>query len=189
MPKSNTLNDQELLRLLAKGNELAFAQLFDQFWDSMCLAAFKVLKDKDVAQDLAQDVLLDIWKKRERLEIENLQAYLHTAVRYKVLKYIDKHKTPLTDLDFVDEYIEDNSSQVTLEFKELNEILQGEIAQLPDQCQKVFKMSRFEQKSNFEIAKELNLSIRTVENHISIALKRLRPRLKDAMLLSLFLIF
>lgn len=151
----------------------------------MAIAAFKVLNDKAAAEDIVQDIFLDLWRKRHELSIENTSSYLFSAVKYRVLNYIRKNKVPMTDLDFVDKFNTLNSTEEFIDFKELRQTLDDAISDLPDQCRKVFTMSRFDHMSNKEIAEKLNLSLRTVENHISLALRKLRPKLKD----SLYLLF
>ncbi len=188
--KLQHIADDELVRLVRLENELAFAQLFERYWETLLEAAIKVLKDQDTAQDSVQEVFTDLWKKRLTLSIENLPAYLNQAIKYKVIDQIRKAKTPLMSLDHVEVFEKTNTAEELLEFKELNQLLEQSVSQLPGQCQRVFRMSRYDQLSNKEIAKRLGISARTVEHHIAHALKLLRPTLRNsavAVLLSLYL--
>lgn len=188
--KLQHIADDELVRLVRLENELAFAQLFERYWETLLEAAIKVLKDQDTAQDSVQEVFTDLWKKRSTLSIENLPAYLNQAIKYKVIDQIRKAKTPLMSLDHVEVFEKTNTAEELLEFKELNQLLEQSVSQLPGQCQRVFRMSRYDQLSNKEIAKRLGISARTVEHHIAHALKLLRPTLRNsavAVLLSLYL--
>ena len=188
--KLQHIADDELVRLVRLENELAFAQLFERYWEILLEAAIKVLKDQDTAQDSVQEVFTDLWKKRSTLSIENLPAYLNQAIKYKVIDQIRKAKTPLMSLDHVEVFEKTNTAEELLEFKELNQLLEQSVSQLPGQCQRVFRMSRYDQLSNKEIAKRLGISARTVEHHIAHALKLLRPTLRNsavAVLLSLYL--
>ncbi len=188
--KLQHIADDELVRLVRLENELAFAQLFERYWEILLEAAIKVLKDQDTAQDSVQEVFTDLWKKRLTLSIENLPAYLNQAIKYKVIDQIRKAKTPLMSLDHVEVFEKTNTAEELLEFKELNQLLEQSVSQLPGQCQRVFRMSRYDQLSNKEIAKRLGISARTVEHHIAHALKLLRPTLRNsavAVLLSLYL--
>lgn len=188
--KLQHIADDELVRLVRLENELAFAQLFERYWETLLDAAIKVLKDQDTAQDSVQEVFTDLWKKRLTLSIENLPAYLNQAIKYKVIDQIRKAKTPLMSLDHVEVFEKTNTAEELLEFKELNQLLEQSVSQLPGQCQRVFRMSRYDQLSNKEIAKRLGISARTVEHHIAHALKLLRPTLRNsavAVLLSLYL--
>lgn len=188
--KLQHIADDELVRLVRLENELAFAQLFERYWEILLEAAIKVLKDQDTAQDSVQEVFTDLWKKRLTLSIENLPAYLNQAIKYKVIDQIRKAKTPLMSLDHVEVFEKTHTAEELLEFKELNQLLEQSVSQLPGQCQRVFRMSRYDQLSNKEIAKRLGISARTVEHHIAHALKLLRPTLRNsavAVLLSLYL--
>lgn len=191
MPKEhphNTSLDQALVKQILKGSELAFSQLFDKYWQSMLDAAIKLLKDEESAQDVVQDVFIELWKKRQSLSIDNIAAYLHQSVRYKVIDHIRKRKIPLSNLDYVDQFMSGNFTEDWLNYDELDSVVQSTINQLPDQCRLIFRMSRFEELSNKEIADQLDISVRTVENHISKALKYLRPRL-DTTLSALLLFY
>lgn len=188
--KLQHIADDELVRLVRLENELAFAQLFERYWEILLEAAIKVLKDQDTAQDSVQEVFTDLWKKRSTLSIENLPAYLNQAIKYKVIDQMRKAKTPLMSLDHVEVFEKTHTAEELLEFKELNQLLEQSVSQLPGQCQRVFRMSRYDQLSNKEIAKRLGISARTVEHHIAHALKLLRPTLRNsavAVLLSLYL--
>lgn len=188
--KLQHIADDELVRLVRLENELAFAQLFERYWEILLDAAIKVLKDQDTAQDSVQEVFTDLWKKRSTLSIENLPAYLNQAIKYKVIDQIRKAKTPIMSLDHVEVFEKTHTAEELLEFKELNQLLEQSVSQLPGQCQRVFRMSRYDQLSNKEIAKRLGISARTVEHHIAHALKLLRPTLRNsavAVLLSLYL--
>ena len=182
------LSDTQLLNLIAKGNQMAFSEIYERYWESLLHAAAKVLKDKTAAQDAVQEVFIDIWRKRSSISIENVPAYFHKAIQYKVISQIRKARLPLAKLDFVHHFLETNDTEEALHFNELTTILENAIDQLPDKCGTVFRMSRYEQLSNKEIAEKLDLSVRTVDNHIGNALKNLRYALKGAVGLVLTLI-
>ena len=181
-------SDNVLVELIRQGNELAFSQVFDRYWESLLDAAMKVLKDRDAAQDSVQEVFTDFWRKRSTLRIHNLQAYLNQSVKYKVIDQIRKRKMTFSNLDHVDQFIATNNTEESFDYQALHELLDNSVRELPDQCERVFRMSRFQQMSNKEIASHLDLSVRTVENHIAHALKLLRLKLGSAAaLLLLFL--
>lgn len=174
-------SDQRLMNQIAEGKEAAFGQLFDKYWKPLAHAAYKVLKDREASHDIVQDIFIDFWSKRASLSVEHVSSYLHTAVRYRVINYIQKHKVPMQHLDFVDEFHAQHTTDELLNMREVNEILNEAINELPTQCKKVFKMSRFDNMSHKEIASQLNLSVRTVENHIAQAIRLLRPKMRDIM--------
>lgn len=148
--------------------------------------AIKILKDKEAALDVVQEVFIELWKKRQVLHVDHIKPYLYQSVKHKVIDYIRKQRIPLTDLDYVDQFVSGSFTEDWLAQKELQSIVEQTIQQLPDQCRLVFKLSRFDELTNKEIAEQLNISVRTVENHISKALKYLRPRLDATLSLILF---
>ena len=149
-----------------------------------------VLFDED-AENIVQDVFLLLWEKREVLDIQiSLVSYLFAMVKNKYLDYL-RHKV------IADEYKQELSAKLTaLELlnysfasdEEIEQILMTAINKLPERCRQVFLKSRIEGKKNREIANELNLTVSTVENQMTIALRKLRVELKDYLPLLLFLL-
>ena len=149
-----------------------------------------VLFDED-AENIVQDVFLLLWEKREVLDIQvSLVSYLFTLVKNKSLDYL-RHKI------IVDEYKQELGEKLAaLELlnysftsdEDIEQILMSAINTLPERCRQVFLKSRIEGKKNREIAEELDLSVSTVENQMTIALRKLRVELKDYLPLLLFLI-
>jgi len=174
-------------------NQREFQEIYHQHFNGLANYAYAVLKDKDAAKDVVQDVFLDLWNKRETLSIKtSLEAYLVRAVKFKSIDFIRKDKTkqqyvanmtpssvPLTEDDSNDE------EQTTKRKKQLSYA----IAQLPTKCRQVFLLSRLNGYTYKEIAEEMDISPKTVENQISRALKLLRQKLSDLMILVLFFYF
>lgn len=177
------LSDEDLAGLLKKGNINAFEEIYNRYWSRLYSAAYKRVHSRDVCQEIVQDLFTSFWLGRKELKIRmSLESYLLTAVRYKVFNYIEKelvrrnYRQSLPGLSLRI----DNSTEETIFFNELNKQLEEEIIHLPEKCRRVFELSRKEQKSNKEIALELNISEKTVENHITKALRLLRSGLKDS---------
>ena len=169
-----SLSDYELIELIRAGNKNAFTQLYDKYWEELINSAFKILNNKDAAQDVVQEVFIELWDKRKNLFIEKIPPYLHQSVRYSVFRYIRKSKMIVDNFDFLNNSQSVNTTEEDVDFNELSDMLEASIKELPEQCQKVFRLSRYENLSNREIANRLNISVRTVDNHISKALKNLR---------------
>lgn len=175
-----TYSDDQLLQLIQSNNELAFKEIFERYWRKLYAIAYNRLHTTQSAEDIVQEVLTMLWIRRTDLKIENLNNYLSTAVRYNVFYEVRKNikKTELQhSLNIVYE-----NQQFTIEeelrFKVIQEHLQKEISKLPEKCQLVFKYSRELGMTNKEIAHQLHLSSKTVEAHITKALKQLRSALK-----------
>ena len=171
------LSDEKLLTLLKKGNALAFDELFNRYWALLFKSADKLLLDEDAAKDVVQEIFVDLWKRRETLQVSNLKAYLLQAVKYQIVeqlrkgKFTERHEERLISLHF------SNATEEMVMANELYESLERSLQGLPDRCYEIFLMSRFENLSNREIANRLNISIRTVETQISNALRYLRRTL------------
>lgn len=175
--KSNsTASDKLLIEQISKGNELAFAHFYNRHWDSVFISAFKVLKDEEACKDIVQELFLGIWESTNLKEIENVKGYLHKSVRYKVLMLLRKEKVSEKHLSTMETLV-GNTTEEQLDFVEMNETIEKSIEALPTKCQEVFRLSRLENLTNQEIAQRLSISIRTVETHISNALRQIRSKL------------
>lgn len=179
-------SNEELYALLKQGDESAYYQLFERLWEKLYSMAFKILKHKENAKDVVQEIFLSFWEKRATSQIENVEAYLIRSAKFAGLKLLrDDH---FKGTEEVGEWTGlAQPQQDALEYQEFEEQVLTVIDQLPDRCKQVFKLSREQQLTNAEIAEKLNLSQRTVETHISNALKRLRKNLPNAKFMSFFL--
>jgi len=155
---------------------------FKTYYQSLCNYAFSFIQDRDEAEEIVQSAFLSVWEKRETLDIRtSLKSYLYTMVRNTSLNVIKHEKIKQK---YVGEAlaVEDRSyegvSQKILS-SELEDKIQQAMASLPEQCRLVFKMSRFEELKYSEIADQLQISVKTVENQMGKALKIMREQLKD----------
>lgn len=176
---TDQLSDKRLFEEISRRNEPAFAHFYHRHWDSLFISAYKVLKDEEACKDIVQEVFLSIWGSSNLQGIDNIQAYLHQSVRYKVLMALRKEKVSEKHLETI-HHLTENTTEKHLEFEELTRTIEQSIQSLPDKCQEVFRLSRMENLSNHEIAERLNISVRTVETHIGNALRRLRSRLDSS---------
>lgn len=166
-------NDLELVKLVQSGDQSAYRSLFGRYYKGLCYSAYKVYPDQHKAKDFAQEVFLDFWKRRETINISSsLKSYLERAVKYKAIDFIRAQK-----LNFEEKLIMKNekyTDQNATEFNELKDVIHNTVDTLPKKCKIIFSMSRFEQMSHAEIASELGISKKTIENQITKALKILR---------------
>jgi RNA polymerase sigma-70 factor (ECF subfamily) len=175
-------SDKELVTELRNGNEVVFETLFKDYYERLCNYANTFINDIDEAEEMVQGTFLSLWEKHENIDIHtSLKSYLYWAVhnnclnRIKHFKVRQEHSTEY--LHYADiEY--EQASQSVLS-KELEQQINTAIESLPPQCQTVFKMSRFENLTYNEIAEQLNISVKTIENHMIKALKILREQLKE----------
>ncbi len=171
------------LNLLKEGDQKAFEQVFNGYWSKLYVYAYNILRDKGVCEDIVQEVLVSLWVKRESLEIESLSSFLFTAVRYQVLKVIRSGKVREGFFQEIEKMSMSTPAE-QLEQKDLLNLIEARIDELPGKCREIFLLSRKEQLSNREIAERLGVSIKTVENQITIAIRRLRSDLGDVLFLS-----
>ena len=174
------MSDQELINRLQKDDEQAMDILFRRHYAFICRAVYRVLNDNNLAEDIAQEVFFGLWKKRENLNIStSVQAYLKRAAINKSLNFIRDQKVKFDDEEKMPILTSNQSTtQQQLEAEDLQKLINESIDQLPEKCRLVFTLSRFEEMSYQEIADQLGISIKTVENQISKALKFLRKALE-----------
>lgn len=180
MSSENNLKERDLVRRLNNNDELALASIYNEYWEIMYLGAYNLVKNKQISEDIVQDVFVNMWKKRGELEIKvSLRSYLYTSTIYKTYDYFRKNKSAIRVdlLDNFSERVQSSNPETKLMDRELQGYLETVISKLPEKCRVVYKLSRDEQLSHKEIAVRLNISTRTVEGHISKALKVLRSSL------------
>ena len=176
-------SEQQLLSALRFGNEGALRQIFDRHYPLLLSDIYRLIPDESTCQDLAQELFVDLWNKRESLDIHtSLRAYLRRAAVNKSLNYIKANRRhQFDDADDLG-HLPDTSALDTYnrESKEtLEDALHDAIRALPEKCRVVFNLSRFEQLSHREIAEKLGISVKTIENQITKAMKMLRDALSN----------
>ena len=180
MNDCKNLDDVELLQLLKRSNNDAFTELYERYWQKMYAVAAHKLKNLTDAEEVVQDIFLEIWKRRESLNITSkLSSYLAAAVTYKVINVLAKrHVQQKYSLYATGQSTEADFSTINwLGFEELKDQLLKHVANLPEKCQLVFKLSREEGFTHKEIATELGISKKTVEGHLSKATQLLKMNL------------
>lgn len=161
-------------------DEKAIELLFRQYYQYVCKSVVRIISEENVAEDLAQEIFFEIWKRRQEIQITSVKAYLRRAATNKALNYVRDKKIHFDEEDEIDKLETPTIGvQKLLETAELQELIDQSIDTLPERCRLVFVLSRFEELSYQEIADKLDISIKTVENQISKALKLLREKLGD----------
>ncbi|MEO3406444.1 RNA polymerase sigma-70 factor [Mucilaginibacter sp. CAU 1740] len=170
--------DARLLEHLRLDDRKAFDILYHKYSSKLFYAAYNLFRDKDVCEDLVQELFIDLWTKRNQLNITSLEGYLKVAIRHKVLYYIRSQKASV-DISVIETLVEKYSADSKVFQNDIAHLLEDGVAQLPEKCREIFTLSRKEYLTNKEIASRLNISIKTVENQITIALRYLRTGLTD----------
>lgn len=166
---------------------MALEVLFKRFYKPLRAYAFRFVNDKDLSEDIVQDVFYELWKRRESVRFEDvaIKSYLFRAVYTHTLNVLhDKSQNTCSlatarDVDIVDQYVTSymQNSEQSLLLKELEEEIMSYINTLPPQCRKIFMLSRSYGLKNREIAEQLNISVKAVEKQISKALSGLKEDL------------
>lgn len=174
---------------LTVGDVTAFEMLFRTYYQPLCHYAYSFLQDREDAEEIVQSTFLMVWEKRDTLAIRtSVKPYLYAMVRnacINVLKHEKiKQKHAGEELAVADRSCDSVSQMVAS--NELEYKITAALEALPEQCRMVFKLSRFEELKYAEIAEQLNISVKTVENHMGKALKIMREQLKDYLPLIIF---
>lgn len=165
-------------------------QLFGELFIPLCNFGKGLVHDDDAAKEIVQDVFVNLWQKRETLDPEkSIKSYLFQSVSNRSLNYIRDHqkfRSHYLDMEIeLERSIEDYDFLVG---EETQNKIEAAIQKLPEKCREVFELSRFEEMKYNDIAEKLGISVKTVEVHMSKALRILREELKDMIMILLFLL-
>jgi len=182
--------DQLFWRIALKDDEDAFRTLFFEFFSSLCVFAHRYIDDWATCEDLVQDTFFKIWKNRKSIEINtSSRNFLITSVRNSCIDYLRRQDSARA---WQEKEIKDKieyTSDDLYSHIELEQMLTVALSKLPENIREVFEMNRFDGKTYREIAEEKNISVKTVEAHMTKALKVLRVELKDYLPLIILLLW
>ena len=174
--------DEALFLLVKEGHKEAFEDIYRRFWQELLDAAYRRVKVQDTAMELVQSLLVDLYLKRETISLNtSLRSYLHTSLKNRVLNTI---RSQLVRNTYQQQVLNGGSfhqpdAASTLQLKELQRHIDESCASMPEKCREVFYLSRREHLSYQHIARQLDISVNTVEKHMVKALKILRSHLKQ----------
>jgi RNA polymerase sigma-70 factor (family 1) len=188
--QSITVDEQTLFALLREGDESAFEQIYKLYWTQLFNTAYKRLPEKEKCNDIIQNVFTDLWNRRATLDLNNPSAYLHTAVRFQVLKQVSRNpKNNAFTESFETELISPLTTDGEVLEKEVKVLIELFIKALPQKRRDIFLMYYFKGLSTSQIANQLNVSQKTVQNQLATASNALRLRLTQLFLSMLILMF
>jgi RNA polymerase sigma-70 factor (ECF subfamily) len=170
--------DEQLLEDIRHGDQSAFDELYRRHWISLYDAAFKRLDNRQQAEDIVQEIFIRIWIRRQELAINNVAAYLHTAVRYKVLSYFSRNKDASNFYEpFEATLTETDTPEQCLIAKELLELVYDFAETLSDRKKQIFLLHIKNKLSTKEIAEVLGITQKSVQNQLGPTLQGLRKGL------------
>ena len=180
------MKDQEqeaLIRGLQSGERDAFDSIFRAYYDPLVCHCVRFVVDADVANDIVQSFFVKLWAMRERLDIrQSLDSKFFSALQNMSITYINKERAhPESNEQVLNEEPAPEDPYSKLYLDDLEAAYQRIIAEMPEKRRQVFMLSRFDGLRNAEISTRLDLSVKTVEAHVTAALKQLRNGLKTYM--------
>lgn len=178
-PRPSSSTFAQLSRRIARSDRDAFRELFEELHPALIRFAWRYTRDADTSRDIVQDAFVKVWEKRETLDpSKSILGFMYTVVRNRALNLSrDSHYTNSVDADEV--AIEDvPTPDEQADFGILEKKIHEWIDNLPKRRREAFKLSRFEGLTHAEIAQVMNLTPRTVNTHVMLALRDLRGKLK-----------
>ena len=173
------ISDEQLLLLIQGKEERGIDLLFRKYYKICVSKAYNILADSHMSEDIVQELFSDFWQKADHVSInQSLSSYLQRATYNRSLNYIKSKKLNFEELDDRQDDFADNSIEGGDIKEDLLLEMEALIEELPEKCRIVFSMAKFEHKTYAQIAEELDISVKTVENQISKALKFLKNNLK-----------
>jgi RNA polymerase sigma-19 factor, ECF subfamily len=182
MTRYQQQTDADLIMSLREGKSDAFTEIYDRYWKKLLAVAYHHCRDKVIAEEIVQEVFIGLWNRRKELYIDNVNAYLATAVRLSVFKQYVRQKRR-------DEIKEQAADPIITTWDEekiytrfLQQHINGIVEVLPEKCRLVFKLSRDEGLSIPEVARRMGIAEKTAEAHLTKALKVLKVKLNRPLL-------
>jgi len=177
------LSDDMLVKLLRVDDTGAFREIYQRYFRPLTMTALRRLRTEEAVEEIIQEVFTSLWEKRAKQDIQQLKAYLFASVRYEIIDYYKSQilterydDSDLAGLDF-----RQNKTEEDLDFQEITSIFKSVVEALPPKTKQIFQLSRVDHETTSEISQRLAIPERTVEYHITKALKTLRFQLRDFM--------
>jgi RNA polymerase sigma-70 factor (family 1) len=172
-------SDEALLKLLRHNGLEAFEEIYRRYWKRLYSMSYKRVQSREISEELVQDIFTSLWVAKEKTSIENLSAYLFSAVKYKVINHLAKE---LSRKCYTEKQLalvkEDNSTEEAVLLDDLEGALNEAIGKLPAKRQMIFKLHRQENLSIKQVASQLGISEKTAEIQYGKAMKMLKLNLK-----------
>lgn len=179
-------NQADIIRQLKVGDKAAFELIYQEYYEMLLYVSLQYVSNRDDAKEAVQDAFVKLWSNRETVKEDvSIRNFLYTIAKNNCLNILKKQEVIMRsreDLKWMEmHYHYEAMNRLgfdSMEFKELQQKIEEAIERLPDHCKEVFKLSRFSQLKNREIAEKLNISEKTVESHMTKAIKLLKEDLR-----------
>ena len=188
------LKDQDFIHLLKNGDAATYEKVYTSFFKRLHTYAFLTVKDALLAEEIVQEIFYRIWERKEKLSIHtSLNAYLYASVHYECLLQLKRQKRQ-TDYQSTLLYLKKNivhqeDAAMKVLQSQLEEKFLEALNNLPERCRTIFQLNRIEKQKYWEIASQLGLSVKTVENQMGKAIKLLRVSLAEFLPILIFVVW
>ncbi len=173
--------DQKLLEAIKQDNETAFAELFRRHWKRAQVIAFSKVGSRETTEDIVQELFISLWDKRKSLAIKNFPAYIYTSIKNSSLNHIESKLIHEKYWNYYKEFIpkSEKATENMVQYDDLLEAIDQGLEKLSNKSKEIFFLNHLEGRSIPEIARQLNLSEKAIQYHITKSIKRLRIYLSD----------
>ena len=180
---NGTLKNQNLFELIIRGDKKAFDELFLLYYSELCRFALIFLRDQDESEEAVQRMFVRMWENRRRLTLpDHIRSFLLKSTYNECLKTIRAQSTRKKyHQNYYSNFIKESSDEIRLELDEFMPHLNKAIANLPEKCRQIFILQKVEGMRQKKMADILNISVKTVENQVAIAISKLRTELKPVL--------
>ncbi len=184
MNKYTSHTDPELCNLLRQDDHEAFEMIYERYWQTLYLSSSRLLKSRTQAEDIVQDLFINLWQKRSAYKIENLPAYLRKALRSRVFNYLKRDQAKNSFYEpFEDMQQASFSADQLVRDKEFLKLIAAYVETLPTKRREIFLLKYRDHMNTLEIAGHLGISLKTVQNQLNTALSGLRDSLAAILLM------
>lgn len=186
MSEFSNHSDEDLLNQLKSGCEISFKEIFNRHWLPLYRIAYSRLKSKNDAEEIVQEIFVNLWQGRQTHTIINLSHYLKVAVKHRVISRIRSQIVKEKYWDYYKKFIPnfDLATEELVELSDLDHALNKAIQKLPEKTQLFFRLNRIQGLSIEEISDRLKVPRRTIEHHLTKSTRSLKVMLKDYILFS-----
>jgi RNA polymerase sigma-70 factor (family 1) len=177
--KISDISDNGLFKSVKNDDQKAFEEIYRRYWSKLFIYAHNVLKESEICEDIVQEIFTNLWLRRKEVEISDISPYLYQAVKFQIFKHFRNSKYKNQLIEQFQNFQTQLKTDELAEFNELSAQVDKLVSQLPEKRRTIFHLSRYDEFSNKEISEKLNISLQTVKNEISKALKYIRKSLKN----------
>lgn len=192
MAESVTYDEKRVLELLGQGSEFAFIQLYDKYQKQIYLAALKFLDSREQAEEIVQEVFMDVWLRKEEISsVLNIKAFLYAMAKNLVYKtYRRQGYVQKASEEFARTALIENATEDMINSHDYEKLLLNAVSSLSDTQRQIFLMAKEEGLSHKQIAEKLDLTVLSVKSHMKRALREIRlhmqPHLGSGLAVILF---